>query len=123
MKNKDTSIFSAIIHKEEDMYVAECPETQTVSQGKTINKAIENLKEATELYLEEFPEPKNLTDETSGIIQFNKEVDVREEIEEFIFLNNQDSIESIKRADKDIKAGRATTCRTHEEIENHLNSL
>ena len=55
MENKDTFTFSAIIHKEEDMYVAECPETQTVSQGKTIDEAIENLKEATELYLEEFP--------------------------------------------------------------------
>ena len=29
-------ILSAIIHKEEDMYVAECPEIGTVSQGKTI---------------------------------------------------------------------------------------
>jgi len=26
----------AIIHKEEDMYVAECPEIGTMSQGKTI---------------------------------------------------------------------------------------
>ena len=46
---------SAIIHKEEDMYIAECPEIGTVSQGKTVEKAIKNLKEATELYLEEFP--------------------------------------------------------------------
>ncbi|MFU8767197.1 MAG: type II toxin-antitoxin system HicB family antitoxin [Candidatus Methanoperedens sp.] len=37
------------------MYVAECPEVGTVSQGKTIDEAIKNLKEATELYLEEFP--------------------------------------------------------------------
>jgi predicted RNase H-like HicB family nuclease len=47
--------FTAILHKEEDMYVAECPEVGTVSQGITIEEAIENLKEATELYLEEFP--------------------------------------------------------------------
>ena len=47
--------FTAILHKEEDMYVAECPEVGTVSQGKTIDEALENLKEATELYLEEFP--------------------------------------------------------------------
>ena len=38
-----------------DLYVAECPEVGTASQGATIEKAIENLKEATELYLEEFP--------------------------------------------------------------------
>ena len=37
------------------MYVAECPEVGTVSQGKTIDEAVSNLKEATELYLEEFP--------------------------------------------------------------------
>lgn len=47
--------FTAILQKEEDMYVAKCPEVGTVSQGKTIEEAIENLKEATELYLEEFP--------------------------------------------------------------------
>ena len=47
--------FSAIISKEEDMYVAKCPEVGTVSQGSTVEEAISNLKEATELYLEEFP--------------------------------------------------------------------
>lgn len=47
--------FTAILHKEEDMYVAECPEVGTVSQGGTIDEAVNNLKEATELYLEEFP--------------------------------------------------------------------
>lgn len=46
---------SAIITKEEDMYIAKCLEVGTVSQGKTIEEAIENLTEATELYLEEFP--------------------------------------------------------------------
>ena len=47
--------FTAVIQKEEDMYVAKCSESGTVSQGKTIEEALENLKEATELYLEEFP--------------------------------------------------------------------
>ncbi len=47
--------FTAILQKEEDMYVAKCPEIGTVSQGATIEEALENLKEATELYLEEFP--------------------------------------------------------------------
>jgi len=48
-------MLNAVITKEEDMYIATCPEVGTVSQGKTIEEAIENLKEATELYLEEFP--------------------------------------------------------------------
>ena len=47
--------FTAVIHKEGKLYVAECPEVGTVSQGHTIEEALANLKEATELYLEEFP--------------------------------------------------------------------
>jgi predicted RNase H-like HicB family nuclease len=47
--------FTAIIQREDDMYVAKCPEIGTVSQGATIEEAVGNLKEATELYLEEFP--------------------------------------------------------------------
>lgn len=49
------STFTAIVHKEDDLYVAQCPETGTASQGETIEEAVENLQEATELYLEEFP--------------------------------------------------------------------
>ena len=37
------------------MYVAECPEVGTVSQGRTVEEAVANLKEATEMYLEEAP--------------------------------------------------------------------
>ena len=50
-----TQTFTAIIHKEDDWYVADCPEVGTVSQGKTVEEAVANLKEATELFLEEFP--------------------------------------------------------------------
>lgn len=53
-----TQLFTAVIHKEENWYVAECTEVGTVSQGETIDEAIANLKEATELYLEEFPLPE-----------------------------------------------------------------
>jgi len=49
------STFTAIIYKENNLYVAECPEVGTASQGETIDDAIKNLQEATELYLEEFP--------------------------------------------------------------------
>ncbi len=50
--------FTAVLFKDDDLYVAECPEVGTVSQGKSIDEAILNLKEATELYLEEFPSPE-----------------------------------------------------------------
>lgn len=36
-------------------YVALNPETGTTTQGETIEEALTNLQEATELYLEEFP--------------------------------------------------------------------
>jgi predicted RNase H-like HicB family nuclease len=47
--------FAAVLHKEGDLYIADCPEVGTVSQGKTVEEAIANLKAATELYMEEFP--------------------------------------------------------------------
>jgi predicted RNase H-like HicB family nuclease len=46
------TIFSVVVHKEKKYYVAECPEIGTISQGKTIEQGIENLKEVIELYLE-----------------------------------------------------------------------
>ena len=44
--------FTAIIHKEENMYVALCPELDIASQGYTIEEAKENLKEAVSLFFE-----------------------------------------------------------------------
>jgi len=41
---------------EEGGFVAMNPETGTTTQGETIEQAIENLKEATSLYLAEFPQ-------------------------------------------------------------------
>lgn len=52
------STYSAVIQKEGNIYIAKCPEIGTVSQGNDIEEAISNLKEATELYLEEFPAKK-----------------------------------------------------------------
>jgi predicted RNase H-like HicB family nuclease len=49
--------YTAIVHREEAWYVAECPEVGVVSQGETLEEAVASLKEATELYLEEFPPP------------------------------------------------------------------
>ena len=58
IQENSMSTFTAVLHKEDDTYVAECPEVGTVSQGKTVEEAVSNLKEATELYLEEFPKTK-----------------------------------------------------------------
>ncbi len=53
-----TRSFKVILRKEDDMYVALCPEVGTVDQRKNIKQAIAGLKEATRLYLEEFSSPK-----------------------------------------------------------------
>ena len=53
-----TKTFTAVVHQENDLFVADCPEVGTVSQGRTLDEAIANLKEATELHLEEFPLPE-----------------------------------------------------------------
>ena len=44
--------FTAIIEWENDLYVALCPELDIASQGKTVEEARLNLKEAIELFFE-----------------------------------------------------------------------
>ncbi len=43
---------TAIIEKEDGMYVALCPEVDVASQGETVDEARANLKEALELFFE-----------------------------------------------------------------------
>ena len=46
---------AVLIPAQEGGFVAINPETGTSTQGETIQEAMANLQEATELYLEEFP--------------------------------------------------------------------
>jgi predicted RNase H-like HicB family nuclease len=55
MEKNMNCVLSAVIHEEEGWFIAECPEVGTCSQGITIKEATFNLRDATELYLEEFP--------------------------------------------------------------------
>lgn len=50
--------YNVIIEKEENWYVAKCIDNNIASQGKTIEEALKNLKEAIELYYED-EEPIN----------------------------------------------------------------
>jgi predicted RNase H-like HicB family nuclease len=43
---------TALIHREDDVYVALCPEFDNASQGALIEEARDNLREALELFLE-----------------------------------------------------------------------
>jgi predicted RNase H-like HicB family nuclease len=45
--------FSSVVWKEENMYVAWCPDLDIASQGKNVDEALKNLKEAIELYFED----------------------------------------------------------------------
>ena len=53
-----TRTLTAVVHREGYLYVAQCPEVGTVSQGVTTEDARANLEEAIGLYLEEFPSPE-----------------------------------------------------------------
>jgi predicted RNase H-like HicB family nuclease len=46
--------FLVAITKEDDFFIARCPELNVTSQGKTFEEAEENIKEAIELYTESF---------------------------------------------------------------------
>ena len=48
-----TQKYSTIVYKEDDWHVSWCPDLDIASQGKTVEEAVSNLKEAVELYLED----------------------------------------------------------------------
>lgn len=48
----DTKQLTALIEREDDMYVALCPELDIASQGDSVEEARRNLTEAVELFLE-----------------------------------------------------------------------
>ncbi len=49
------TLTAVLCHAYEGGYVAFNPDTGTTPQGETVDEALANLKEATELYLEEIP--------------------------------------------------------------------
>ena len=53
MQVTNTLELSAVVRKEDGLYVALCPELDVASQGKSVEEALRNLKEALELYLED----------------------------------------------------------------------
>lgn len=53
---------TVIVRKDDDWYVATCLENNVASQGKTVEEAIVNLREALELYFEDF-----LAEDTSAM--------------------------------------------------------
>jgi predicted RNase H-like HicB family nuclease len=54
MRRCEVVLFSALIKKDGNWYVARCMDVDVTSQGKTVEEAKANLKEAIELYMESF---------------------------------------------------------------------
>lgn len=52
---------TVLVQKEEDWYVAKCLENNVASQGKTIEEAISNLREAVALYYKDEKPMENNT--------------------------------------------------------------
>jgi predicted RNase H-like HicB family nuclease len=52
--------FTAAITREAHWYVARCLEVEVTSQGKSVEDAQANLKEALELYFEDEPLPSEI---------------------------------------------------------------
>jgi predicted RNase H-like HicB family nuclease len=52
-----TRTLTAAVHQEEDWYVAQCLEIDVASQGRTVEEALANLREAVALYLDEIDDP------------------------------------------------------------------
>lgn len=71
MKSK----FTAVLRREEEMYVAFSPELDIASQGETQQAALASLKEAVELFLETASpeEIEGRLSEESWITQFEAE--------------------------------------------------
>jgi len=60
--------FTTIIVQEGKWYVARCVELGVISQGRTIEEAQDNLKEAVELYLEDQPKAKKYSSKEAPLI-------------------------------------------------------
>ena len=52
--------FTAAVTHEASWYGARCLEVEVASQGESVEEALENLKEALELYFEDMPLPEGV---------------------------------------------------------------
>lgn len=67
---------TAIIKKGEKQFVALCSEVDVVSQGYTIDEALNNLREAVDLYVEEVGLPEGATTTQTIVASFEVKSEV-----------------------------------------------
>lgn len=56
---------TAVIHREDDLFVSHCPELDIASQGVSVEEARQNLIEAIELFFET-ASPQEISSRLSG---------------------------------------------------------
>ena len=66
---------TAVITRDGYLYVAKCVELEVVSQGRTVEEAKENLKEAVELYIESFGD-EDLPESSEEVLLYHVEVGI-----------------------------------------------
>ena len=64
--------YTAVLWKEEDTYVSKCPELGVASFGTTLQEALENLKEAVELYVKNAKELGLMEDIEASLVAREK---------------------------------------------------
>jgi predicted RNase H-like HicB family nuclease len=67
MADVNDRLFTAIIEREDDAYVALCPELDIASQGGSIEDALSNLREAVDLFFQA-ADPKEVRERQRGHI-------------------------------------------------------
>lgn len=64
--------YTAVVWKETEGYVSKCPELGVASCGDSLEDAIENLKEAVQLYLENAVELGTMEDILESLVARDK---------------------------------------------------
>ncbi|MBI2472723.1 MAG: type II toxin-antitoxin system HicB family antitoxin [Planctomycetes bacterium] len=71
--------YTVVVWKEKEGYVSKCPELGVASCGDSISDAVENLKEAVELYLEN-AETLGLLDDIEESLTTKEKFTTREKV-------------------------------------------
>lgn len=61
--------FTAVIWREKELFVSLCPQLDVSSFGRTQKEALENLKDAVELYVQEEPEFKPMLSRKNPVLK------------------------------------------------------
>ena len=69
--------FTAVIRKGEKQFVALCPELDVVSQGLTVESALDNLSEAVSLFIETMGVPEGVKSSKTIVASFEVDANAK----------------------------------------------